>query len=317
MEENKNSFSAAADGYNKEEVDAYFRKVQEQFQKLSAENKKLHKDCVHFAKQLKKIQKSGILDVDVPELKRQNAQYRTEIANLQKQLKSQPSPAPASEVKPVEPEEEKEEPGYFNTPSEPAPQPAAPKPGGAVFFDDEPEETAEPAPKGRKSHRVLRGFLIFFLVVFLILGVISIVAGAIGHSKNPRTSFFGTRAYTIHNNNMKSIADDNDIVFVKNDDYGSLKTGTVIIASPKDRSLAKIDDTVNGTLIVSGDNGQEYTVTPNQYLGVAKYKVENLGSFVKWSANNAVIYFLILAVIVCLLILLIAVIPSGKKRKDE
>lgn len=316
MEDNKNSFSASGEGYNKEEVDAYFHQVRKQFEKLSAENKKLHRDCVNFARQLKKIQDSGVLDEDVPELKRQNAQYRKEIASLQNQLNAAPSAPQAEPVEAVQADDEDR--GYFNTPSEPATQPEQDKTGGAVFFDDEPvsqDIEKAPRPKKKKSHKVLRGFMIFFLVVFIILGIISVVSAAIGHSKNPNTTFFGTRAYTVHNNNMATIADNGDIVFVKKDNYNNLKTGTVIVAVPKDRSLAKVDDKEKGSLIVSGDNGKEYTVTPNQYLGVAKYKVENIGSFVKWAVNNAVIYFLVLCVIIAILILIIAVIPSGKKNQ--
>ncbi len=317
MDDNKNSFSASGDGYNKEEVDAYFLEVRKQFEKLSAENKKLHRDCVHFAKQLKKIQDSGVLNEDVPELKRQNAQYRQEIASLQKQLQAVPPVSQPESVEAVKSDDEDH--GYFNTPSEPEPQSEQTKTGGAVFFDDEPEPASEKKvknskPKKRKSHRVLRGFMIFFLVIFIIIGVISVVSAAIGHSKNPNTTFFGTRAYTVHNNNMSDIADSKSIVFVKRDSYDTLKTGTIIVATPKDRSLAKVDDKAKGNLIVSGNNGKEYTVTPNQYLGVAKYKVENIGSFVKWAASNAVIYFLVLCVIIAVLILIIAIIPSGKKR---
>lgn len=304
MDENKKKFSSSAEGYDKEEVDTYFRGVQEQFQKISEENKKLYTDCVSFAKRLKKIQDSGILSEDVPELKRQNEQYRQEIAELKNQIYDLSAKVPAEEP---QPETEKAE------------SPIESKKLDSLDFQDVPAAKPAPRKKPKKSHSVLRGFIIFFLVIFLLVGIISIVSSAIGHSKNPNSSFFGVRAYTITNNNMESIASNNDVVFVTRKDFNEMKTGYVILATPHDRSLAKVEavkkDKGETVLRVSGDDNKTYSVKQDEYLGYAKYRVEGFGSFVNWVARNIITYYLILAIIIALFILLLAIIPGKKKEK--
>ena len=70
---------------NRIEQDGLYGRInslEEEIADLKYTNQKLYKDCVTFAKKLKKIQVSGILDEDVNGLKELNTQYAEEIAAL-------------------------------------------------------------------------------------------------------------------------------------------------------------------------------------------------------------------------------------------
>ena len=322
MEEPKMNFSADGNGYNRKEVDAYFEKLQEQFREISEKNQKLYHDCVHFAKQLKKIQDSGVLDEDVPALKRQNAKYRQEIQNLRSQLAGSSSES-ADSAKPRSHEPS----GYFNTPSpeEVTPQSetsASASQEGAVFFDDQPDDTEASAEVPKKTHRVLRGFLIFFLVIFILVAIISAASGIVGHNSNPQTSCFGVRGYCITNNNLASVANKGTVVLVKYEQADELTPGKIVLAHAGGiRTLGTIQRAVisNGrtSYELTMDHGPDAVISQQQYLGTAKYRIAGIGNFVTWAVSNAITYFLILFVILALLVLLIALIPSAKKVREE
>ncbi len=74
---------------NRMEQDGLYGRInslEEEIADLKYTNQKLYKDCVTFAKKLKKIQVSGILDEDVDGLKDQNSRYAEEIAALKEQI---------------------------------------------------------------------------------------------------------------------------------------------------------------------------------------------------------------------------------------
>lgn len=74
---------------NKLEQDGLYGRInslEEEIADLKYTNQKLYKDCVTFAKKLKKIQVSGILDEDVEGLKDLNTRYADEIARLKEQI---------------------------------------------------------------------------------------------------------------------------------------------------------------------------------------------------------------------------------------
>lgn len=74
---------------NKLEQDGLYGRInslEEEIADLKYSNQKLYKDCVTFAKKLKKIQLSGVLDEDIDGLKELNTQYAEEIAALKEQI---------------------------------------------------------------------------------------------------------------------------------------------------------------------------------------------------------------------------------------
>ena len=74
---------------NRIEQDGLYGRInslEEEIADLKYTNQKLYKDCVTFAKKLKKIQVSGILDEDVDGLKELNSQSADEIAALKEQI---------------------------------------------------------------------------------------------------------------------------------------------------------------------------------------------------------------------------------------
>ncbi|MBQ8063265.1 MAG: hypothetical protein IJ230_04940, partial [Clostridia bacterium] len=74
---------------NKLEQDGLYGRInalEEEIADLKYTNQKLYKDCVTFAKKLKKIQVSGVLDEDIDGLKDLNSQYADEIAALKEQI---------------------------------------------------------------------------------------------------------------------------------------------------------------------------------------------------------------------------------------
>ena len=71
---------------NAADLDSYIHQLEEENNLLKTQNQKLHRDCVSFAKRLKKIQNSGILDVDVESLQRESSEYQLEIARLRHEI---------------------------------------------------------------------------------------------------------------------------------------------------------------------------------------------------------------------------------------
>lgn len=273
MAEPTRNFSSEENGYSRREVDESIDKVQAAIRNIEAQNQKLYQDCVHFARRLKNIQDSGILDENIAELKQQNAQYAREIQELQAQL----SALSYEETVPEEPEE--------NMPA-------------------------------RKSHRVLRGFLIFFLVIFLLVGIFSIAFHAVeqsGSSKSP------IRGYYIDNNALPSSAKAGDIMLVKREDPDELNPGDVILFDlGSQRTLGILQKAVHSdgqTKYEISMNGNTYAfVTPTQYLGTAKCRLPGMGNFVTWAVQNAAVYYLMLCLILALIILGLAMVPGKRKE---
>ncbi len=334
MDEKNTMFSADGQSYNKEEVDAYFLKMKEEFDKLSSENQKLYKDCVSFARRLKKVQESGALDTDIAALKNENAQYRKKILALQEELEqikasadSKDAAESASASAPTAENDTEAKDGYFNRPSEKVAEPIQ-KTTGAVFFDDMDDEDPQDAPSSRnnrepkgkrpkkkKSHSFLRAILIILLILGILLGAVSVAAGVIGHSSDKNKNLFGYRAYVV-NNDLSGVAEKDDVILVEVDTFDEISSQFVILATPENRSLAIVDRVVeNGnqkTLRVFNENNDDYTVTADTYLGEAKYVIDGNG-LIRWAIQNPITYFLILAIILLILILLLALIPSRRK----
>lgn len=125
------------------------KQLEEENRKLQEKNQKLYNDCVTFAKKLKQIQKSGVLDVDIDSLKMENEHYQNELSSMKEEInhltnenqslrqsgshqenrtdkQSVPQPEPKAEVKPapkaeVKPEPEKQ--AEAEKPAEPEKQP--------------------------------------------------------------------------------------------------------------------------------------------------------------------------------------------------
>lgn len=284
MAEPTRNFSSEENGYSRKEVDDYFEETQKIIQELKTKNQKLYRDCVHFAKQLKSIQNSGILDENIQDLKQQNARYSLEIQNLQERIsKLSYDAAPDPETEPIS--------------------------------QKEPAERAH----RHKTHRVLRGFLIFFLVIFILIAIISIAVTAIEHSDSQG---FNIRGYYIDNDALPTVAKAGDIVFAEKEDLDDLTPGDVILVDVgSQRTLGILQKAVfsNGQTKyeVSMSKNTYAIVNQSQYLGTAKFRLPGMGDFVTWAVQNAALYYIILVLILALLILGLVMVPCVKKIQRE
>ena len=68
------------------ELQSTIDRLQQENQVLQSKNKKMRRDCTNFARRLKQIEDSGILDIDVSALQEENEQLRDQMSEMQRQL---------------------------------------------------------------------------------------------------------------------------------------------------------------------------------------------------------------------------------------
>ena len=336
---------------NRLEQDGLYGRInslEEEIADLKYTNQKLYKDCVTFAKKLKKIQVSGILDEDVDGLKELNTQYAEEIAaDIEDELPIVLEPA-------AEPEEEELFADEIAAPSLETIQNTelanATRTGNTVSFKalklDEPDEEPEvgpamrnsnqgrakraPAPqqqtrtshrKGSPGRRVLRGILSTLLTLVLLLALISGIVGLFAHNL-PDATIAGLRCYTVQNDAMAPNVKQTDVIVVKKVAMEKLQPSNVILSTYGDRSFGSVEaiETRDGAnYIVAADNtGATYDVTADQYLGKAVYRIAGLGRLAKYALTHRINYFAVLASLALILIALLILFPSRKpRRKDQ
>ena len=361
--------------------------LEEEIADLKYSNQKLYKDCVTFAKKLKKIQVSGILDEDVEGLKDLNSRYADEIASLKEQIvaltienQNMRESAQAEGLKDTIEAIEEELPAVLEQQAElpvegpveePAPEEtelfsdeiAAPsvetlkntelanatRTGNTVSFKalklDEPEEEPELGPamkkankdrtrnqpaapvvktttsrKGPLGRRVLRGILKTLLCIVLLLGVLSALIGLIAHSA-PDFTLGGLRCYTVRNDAMAPNVKQTDVIVVKKMDAGKVQENNVVLTTHNDRSFASVEsfETRDGvTYLVLADNlGESYSVTNEEFLGKAVYRIAGLGKLTNYAHTHRINYFAVLLSLAMVLIALLILFPSKKVRRRD
>ncbi len=363
---------------NKLEQDGLYGRInalEEEIADLKYTNQKLYKDCVTFAKKLKKIQVSGILDEDVEGLKDLNTRYADEIARLKEQIvaltienQNMRETTTADDIRetmeaieedlPVVPEAQTEEASlYGDEIAAPSKETLAntelanaTRTGNTVTFKalklDEPEEEPEVGPamqkankdrtrrqpasptvkttsnkKGPTGRRVLRGILKTLLTLVILLGLISALTGLIAHNA-PDMKIAGLRPYTVRNDAMAPNVQETDIIVVKNVPMNKLQPANVVMSTHNDRSFASVEavETRDGVdvLVLADNSGETYSVTGDEYVGKAVYRIAGLGRLTKYALTHRINYFAVLLSLTMVLIALLILFPSRKaRRKDQ
>ncbi|MBP5272239.1 MAG: hypothetical protein ILO43_04655 [Clostridia bacterium] len=362
---------------NKLEQDGLYGRInalEEEIADLKYTNQKLYKDCVTFAKKLKKIQVSGILDEDVEGLKDLNTRYADEIARLKEQIvaltienQNMRETTTADDIRetmeaieedlPVVPEAQTEEASlYGDEIAAPSKETLAntelanaTRTGNTVTFKalklDEPEEEPEVGPamqkankdrtrrqpaapavkatsnkKGPTGRRVLRGILKTLLTLVILLGLISALTGLIAHNA-PDMKIAGLRPYTVRNDAMAPNVQETDIIVVKNVPMNKLQPANVVMSTHNDRSFASVEavETRDGVdvLVLADNSGETYSVTGDEYVGKAVYRIAGLGRLTKYALTHRINYFAVLLSLTMVLIALLILFPSRKARRRD
>lgn len=367
---------------NKLEQDGLYGRInslEEEIADLKYTNQKLYKDCVTFAKKLKKIQVSGVLEEDIDGLKGLNAQYAEEIAalkeqivaltienqnmreakeaaNLQETIEAIEDELPIVLEKHIAPEEEALYADEIAAPSketlENAEVAEATRTGNTVSFkaltedelnalsEEEPDIgpamkkanagtnrevfVEEPRPKKTKGplgRRILRGVLKALLTIILLLALLSGIIGVLAHSY-PNATIGGLRAYTVQNDAMAPNVEQSDVIIVKKVPMNKLQPNNVILTTYEERSFGSVEaiETRDGTdyLVIADNTGNTYSVTEEDYVGKAVYRLAGLGRITKYALTHRINYFAILLSLAMVLIALLILFPSRKpRRKDQ
>ncbi|MBQ1545559.1 MAG: hypothetical protein IIZ60_07355 [Clostridia bacterium] len=349
------TFRTVSNGYERSAVDSYVRNLNEENAYLKAKNEKLHKDCVSFAKRLKKIQQSGVLDANVEDLKLENEQYLDEIVRLQEQVArlsrenkeltealdfdddefyeddEEPQPAaPAAEPAAAAAEPVPEAAPVWTPPAEPFYQPADTEVLDDVY--DQPELTEDglfaevPAPEGAtvperapsKTRSRIRTLIAFLLCLTLLSALVSGICSYF--ATHTDKGFFGIRCATVGRNDVNEVTTD-DIVVLKGEELSKLQPNDIVMSTQNDRSLGYVQDIkVEGSetyLIVADDHGSQYNVKNDGYLGKVTHTIKGLAGITVYAVKHTYNFFAILAAISLFLIALLLFIPSGKPRKPK
>ncbi|MBP5460278.1 MAG: hypothetical protein J6Y62_08980 [Clostridia bacterium] len=362
---------------NKLEQDGLYGRInalEEEIADLKYTNQKLYKDCVTFAKKLKKIQVSGILDEDVEGLKDLNTRYADEIARLKEQIvaltienQNMRETTTADDIRetmeaieedlPVVPEAQTEEASlYGDEIAAPSKETLAntelanaTRTGNTVTFKalklDEPEEEPEVGPamqkankdrtrrqpaaptvkttsnkKGPTGRRVLRGILKTLLTLVILLGLISALTGLMAHTA-PDIKIAGLRPYPVRNDAMAPNVQETDIIVVKNVPMNKLQPANVVMSTHNDRSFASVEavETRDGVdvLVLADNSGETYSVTGDEYVGKAVYRIAGLGRLTKYALTHRINYFAVLLSLTMVLIALLILFPSRKARRRD
>lgn len=370
---------------NKLEQDGLYGRInalEEEIADLKYSNQKLYKDCVTFAKKLKKIQVSGILDEDVEGLKDLNTRYADEIARLKEQIvaltienQNMRESSTASELQETIEAIEEDLPVVLEKQAAPPAEPveetalygdeiAAPsketlantelanatRTGNTVTFKalklDEPEEEPEVGPamqkankdrarrqpaaapavkpaaskKGPAGRRVLRGILKTLLTLVVLLGLISAVTALIAHNA-PDLKLAGLRPYTVRNDAMAPNVQETDVIIVKDVPMEKLQPANVVMSTHNDRSFASVEavETRDGVdvLVLADNSGETYSVSGDEYVGKAVYRIAGLGRLTKYALTHRINYFAVLLSLTMVLIALLILFPSRKVRKRD
>lgn len=337
------------------ELEATISSLREENEQLQKQNAKLHKDCVAFAKKLKKINDSGILDVDVVALQEDNKnmyaamqQMQEQINSLNANLEDQQSSSVKNRFRPkrffrTEVVEEYDEDDDGESPLEEADntlttstdiysyEEAIEEPIAEDFstqddFEEESEEELEEvkaikAPVPTVGKTVARTIIGFLLVLVILNGLISLVTALFAHNFTDAT-LFGHRFYTVVNDSMDPEITMDDIVWVKKNSIKEVKANDVILNDARSRSFATVTEVKNdyGMLVLTvQDNSGTYEVDSSHYLGKASNKVVSIGKLVRYGCNHTYNYFAFHIAAILILVALLLFIPSGtmkiKKKK--
>lgn len=330
---------------NVEELIAVVESLTKEKSNLTAKNKKLLKDCKAFAKRIKAIEDSGILDVDVAALQEENRKLHEQLGALRAFPEEPEEEIPYEEVpEEPEPEEEPEEepeqlpagPVYEDISSfseleeDTAPLPAisdesqgiwAEQPQEADAWQPE-EEFTIPEPKAKKTtrhpkaNRIARRTISILLLILILFALISTIFCLFG-SKWTKAAPFGYRFTSVCQDYSGANLNSNQVVKVKKTDLDEVQVNDVVASTVTEgRLFGKVvsinNDDSSIVLEVENDN-DHYQVTQDNYIGVAKKSINGLGAWVRYASIHTYNYFGYQISLALLLVGLLLLIPVPKK----
>ncbi len=288
---------------------------------LSAKNKKLRRDCVAFAKRLKNIEDSGILNEDIDGLKDANESMKKEMDSLRAQIMeanlSFPVDEPTEELPKLNRNFYEEE--LANTApvtmksntfklrkpvvkvkEEPEPEPVPeyiPEPiPDFVPFNEvpvEPEESVAPTKVGTAKTNKIRKVLSILLIVLLVWFLLSAIFGLF--AKNTNMSFLGIRLASVAQEYKGANLDEGKIVLIKTGDPSKAKVNDVVCVKVENGKVFAKVNSVNysgdtATLLVQNDHGTMMADQSN-YIGKATISMNAFGGLVRYASNHTYNYF--------------------------
>ncbi len=324
-----------------EELIALVETLTKEKSNLTAKNKKLRKDCKAFAKRIKTIEDSGILDVDVAALQEENRKLQEQLEALQAFPEEPEEEAPEEDFseEPV-PEEEPEqlpaEPVYedissFSEPEEDtAPLPAIPDESQGIWTEQPqeadawqpeeeftiPEPKAEKTTRHPKANRIARRTISILLLILILFALISTIFCLFG-SKWTKAAPFGYRFTSVCQDYNGANLNSNQVVKVKKTDLDEVQVNDVVASTVTEgRLFGKVvsinNDGSSIVLEVENDN-DHYQVTQDNYIGVAKKSINGLGAWVRYASNHTYNYFGYQISLALFLVGLLLLIPVPKK----
>ncbi len=324
-----------------EELIALVESLTKEKSNLTAKNKKLRKDCKAFAKRIKAIEDSGILDVDVAALQEENRKLHEQLEALQAFPEEPEEEIPYEEVsEEPEPEEEPEqlpaEPVYedissFSEPEEDtAPLPAIPDEAQGIWTEQPQEadawhpeeEFAIPEPETEKftrhpkANRIARRTISILLLILILFALNSTIFCLFG-SKWTKAAPFGYRLTSVCQDYNGANLNINQVVKVKKTDLDKVQINDIVASTVTEgRLFGKVVSISNdgSSVVLEVENDTDhYQVTKDNYIGVAKKSINGLGAWVRYASNHTYNYFGYQISLALLLVGLLLLIPVPKK----
>ena len=326
-----------------EELIALVESLTKEKSNLTAKNKKLRKDCKAFAKRIKAIEDSGILDVDVAALQEENRKLQEQLDALQA-FPEEPEPeekVPEEEI-PEEPEPEEEpeqlpaEPVYedissFSEPEEDtAPLPAIPDESQGIWTEQPqeadswqpeeeftiPEPKAEKTTRHPKANRIARRTISIFLLILILFALISTIFCLFG-SKWTKAAPFGYRLTSVCQDYNGANLNTNQVVKVKKTDLDEVQVNDIVASTVTEGRLfgkvVSINNDGSSVVLEVENDTDHYQVTQDNYIGVAKKSINGLGAWVRYASNHTYNYFGYQISLALFLVGLLLLIPVPKK----
>ncbi len=314
-----------------EELIALVESLTKEKSNLTAKNKKLRKDCKAFAKRIKAIEDSGILDVDVAALQEENRKLQEQLDALQTVPEESEEPEFIEDI-PEEglPEEElfeeeapEEQPEQL--PAEPVyedissfskqEEVTAPLPTIPDEFSI-PEPKAEKATRHPKANRVARRTISILLLILILFAFISTIFCLFG-SKWTKAAPFGYRLTSVCQDYNGANLNTNQIVKVKKTDLDEVQVNDVVASTVTEGRLFGKVIAINkdgSSVVLEVENDTDhYQVTQDNYIGVAKKSINGLGALVRYASNHTYNYFGYQISLALFLVGLLLLIPVPKK----
>ena len=173
--------------------------------------------------------------------------------------------------------------------------------------------------------RILKGFVIFLLIIVLLLNINTLIQAKTKPDKVPK--IFGHKIFVVLSGSMETKINIGDLVIVKNIDPAELKVKDIIAFRNDDnyvtthRIIEKTKVENETCFITKGDNNNtkdDSVVCPDSIEGIYRSKIPHVGSLILFIQKPAGFIVMMLTIlIICIFIYIISSKNITKKISDE